>query len=308
MYHRVLPKNDIRNRFEEPGMIVTPSSFELHLDLIQQYFQPVQLGDWVERRANGDPLPDRACAITFDDGWADNYEFAFPALRAHNIPATIFLVSDLIGTENMFWPERLARLLDHISESATGRNMHPSLAWLTSLLPPDNNKLEKTLDREALSVVINKAKEYGDVQINRHLDEIYSALDIHIKPDHASMLNWEQVREMAGSGLIEMASHTRRHIRLNSSTPMEIMEQEIVSSKAIIEAKTGQPIRSFCFPNGDYSPAALEYVMKTYNCAVTTRSGWNTRNNDMHLLNRISIHEGVAGDRVAFLARVSGWM
>ena len=177
MYHRILPVTDIRCRLEEPGMIVTPESFRLHLQTLREYFDMVKLSDWLERRANGDTLPARACAITFDDGWADNHEFAYPILQAENTPATIFLVSDMLGTKRVFWPERLAEMVSRLTELPSADWSRDELSWLRSMVK-DYTFDGQTPSREQLSSIIASVKVLSDTEIHRRLDIIADQFDI----------------------------------------------------------------------------------------------------------------------------------
>jgi len=307
MYHRILPAEDPRTRLEEPGMVVTPESFREHLVTVNKYFETVKLSDWLERRDRGQPLPNKACAISFDDGWADNYEFAYPVLRDTATPATVFLVSDMIGTRDRFWPERLARLLETIASHHRELWSKPELAWLrnaeTGYVFGDKPPVP-----EELTEIIAVAKNLSDDIVHKRLDAIEMMVGKSANGAPASLLGWEQVREMLASGLIEAGSHTRHHVRLNEDTPQDLMEQEIIASKQIIDQQTGETVKIFCFPNGDYTTTALALVREHYIGAVTTQAGWNTADTESHLLSRIGIHNDISRDRTAFLARLSGWI
>ena len=306
MYHRILPKQDPRTQQEEPGMMVTPETFKMHMSLVKQHFEILPLSQWIKRKQNRETLPERCCAITFDDGWEDNYEFAYPILQELQLPATIFLVSDMIGTDQLFWPERLAHLLTDIALTCPERWGHPDLAWLT------NNKFSYTFtttppDQEQLSEIINSAKALRDEEIHQRINKIEAELQLK-NTSQPSLLSWQQMSEMCASGLIEAGGHTCHHIRLNAGQSEATLEQEIVQCKSQIEAQLGQTVDTFCYPNGDYSPRAVELVKQHYQCAVTTNRDWNTASSDQYLLNRIGVHEDISYDKTAFLARLSGWL
>jgi len=307
MYHRILPANDPRGQLEEPGMMVTPETFKMHMNIIKTMFETIHLSDWLEKKNKGEMLPAKSCAITFDDGWADNYEFAFPVLQQLNIPATIFLVADMVGKKQRFWPERLAKILTAIANNHATQWSHASLDWLKhcagsytfSHLPPTS---------EQISEIIAGVKLLSDDDIHQRLDTIEKQLDIKLSIDQPSLLSWQQIKTMTGSGLIEAGSHTCHHIRLTEEKPANILQDEIIKSKQLIENKTGTNVSTFCFPNGDYSDAALSLVKQHYSGSVTTQHGWNTVSSDNFLLHRTGVHEDISNDRTSFLSCISGWL
>src|SRR5712692_1330157 len=109
-YHRVIEKWDETLDYSQPGMVVTASTFERQVAFLNEHFEVVTLGALLaEGNVAGRAVRPR-CVVTFDDGWRDNYDLAFPILRQHDIPATIFLTTDFIGTDRAFWHTELLYL------------------------------------------------------------------------------------------------------------------------------------------------------------------------------------------------------
>lgn len=300
MYHRILPLDDPRARIEEPGMIVSPATFEMHLQELRRHFQFVSLGGWLAARERGATLPSRACAITFDDGWRDNHQFAWPILQRHLVPATIFVVSDMIGTDRSFWPNRLARLL-HAADS--GWRTTPSLQWLAARVPmqnPDNNF------RETLAVCIDRCKSLPEGELLALITASEQVLTTAL-PDQPDLMDWSQVRELADSGLITFGSHTRNHMRLLPGADRQRLLGEVIGSKMQIEEQLQRQVDLFCYPNGDASPLAQRAVAEHYRGAVTTTRGINDRKTPAPHLYRVGLHEDVSDTPSKLLARLSCW-
>lgn len=306
MYHRVLPATHPDIADVEPGMMVTPDTLDMQLGLLRQHFTLMTLVEWLTRRAAGQPLPAKTCVVTFDDGWRDNADHAFPLLQKHQVPATIFLVSDWMGTQQEFWPERLARLLRHTATQMPARFADEDFAWLrqarTSFAFANTAPT-----REQLNQIFLHCKQWRDDTLHERLDALATSLALPA-PTTPALMDWQQVSTMADSGLVEFGSHTRRHIRLNAQLDADTMAREISLSSDRIAEAMGQRPRTFCYPNGDYTEDAVNLVRQNYQGAVTTRSGWNTREADSHLLQRIGIHDDISRDPVSFLARLSGWV
>lgn len=113
MYHMIcVPENLKEARYACP-----PQRFRQHLTtLLKLGYQALSLKQIEAALQTGTPLPERAVVITLDDGYEDNYTFAFPILQELNLPAIIFLVTDLIGKTNAWM-------------SMSSFPAHPMLTW-----------------------------------------------------------------------------------------------------------------------------------------------------------------------------------
>ena len=301
MYHRVLPEQHPDRRTEQPGMYVSPETLAMHLVELRRHFELVHLDDWIRAANQGLQVPHNACAVTFDDGWLDNYEHAYPLLKQFECPATIYLVSDLVGTRYEFWPNRLSELL-----VADDRRALPD--WLSAIAEREK-LLESSLPVdyiERVDAVINACKAMkSDAEMISLLDEVGLQRARKTSDLRRNLMNWTEIKEMAVGDLIRFGSHSRRHTRLSDQVSNEVTRDEIVNSAAVIERNLGSKPKTFCYPNGDYSAAALGVVRKHYEAAVTTRTGWNALHTDKHVLNRVGVHEDITNDSVGFLSRIA---
>jgi peptidoglycan/xylan/chitin deacetylase (PgdA/CDA1 family) len=295
MYHRILPKNDPRYEFEEPGMIVEPDTFKMHLDVLRQEFTMVSLSEWIKRWQQGLSLPENACAITFDDGWLDNYQYAMNTLLEYQVPATLFVVTDYIGTNKIFWPNRLIKLINNDKASLSG------IEWLKDFLE------KNSIDRDSTAQFIYSLKNYSDKELENMILEAEKLLGTD-KPQERALMNWDELINFAQSPLLEVGSHTCNHYRLNSTLNKKETIKEIVDSKLKLQDKMGQNIDLFCYPNGDYCEQSVTIVDQNYIGAVTTKTGINYASSfQKSLIKRISIHQQAADTPTKLLAKLGCW-
>lgn len=301
MYHRVMPRDDATRQFEQPGMIVAPETFEMHLRVLRRHFELMRLGDWVQTARSGAPLPQRACAITFDDGWRDNYTWAFPVLRSAGAPATIFLVSRLIGQSYGFWPTRLARVL-HAAWAAGDTTIPARLTQRCPAVQVPVSVSQNQAGAVSDAVLVELKQAYGDEAMLRTTAEIESLAGTSSERE---LMSWDEVQEMRASGLVEFGSHTCTHARMRPDLELKKATWEINQSAEDLQQQLGARPAGFCYPNGDHTPAAIELVRNRYDYAVTTRHGWNNPQTDPMLLRRIGVHDDVSDTPARFLARLA---
>ena len=300
-YHRVLPSDHPDRAFEQPGMFVSPESFQMHVRELLRHFEVVDLSDWVVRVRNVKSVPARACAITLDDGWKDNFEYAFPILKQERCPSTIFLVADRIGSTYRFWPNRLARILRQIDRAAN--EPPPQLAECLGRVGIDVSRIGDGLRMAEIDAAISACKAVSDETLERLLCEWVG--DLQSSELDRDILNRQELEEMRASQLVRFGSHTRRHTRLRDGLSNDVLEDEIGGSRQCLEQLLGEPVDLFCYPNGDMFAGAVEVVRRNYAAAVTTALGWNRPSGDLHMLRRISVHEDVAAGANSFLAKLA---
>jgi len=291
MYHRVIPRSELATTFVQPGMYVTPETFERHLRFFMTHFKLLSFHELLEMWHQGSwDTTVRYCAITFDDGWLDNHLYAYPLLRAYRVPATIFLPTELIGTREWLWPDRLGDLL-HRSRGATGI-LREALAPLTGQYPG----LIAVSGRGATAAfdsLIEQAKTLPEQARDNLLDSLSQAPGLQVA-DGRRLLNWDEVREMSDHG-VAFGSHTCTHADL-TRLGRDQLQRELQQSLDILRRQRVNHVPVLAYPNGDYTDAIVaEARAAGYRAAVTAHPGLeSSRPADLFRLKRIGVHDDVS--------------
>jgi peptidoglycan/xylan/chitin deacetylase (PgdA/CDA1 family) len=302
-YHRILPGHSPLRQTEQPGMIATPEALDMHISLLKRLgAEFVSLDTWLAAQRESKALPQLSVAVTFDDGWQDNYEHAFPVLTKHKVPATIFLVSKRINTPWQFWPEQVLDLLINHSHHLD----HEALQWLRPYLgdmPASTNYSSPYTSLQADSV-INRLKALDDQTIEANLEQTRTALPAlsQANPNARPLLNKQELDAMLTSGLVTFGAHTRHHYRLNHLANPSDLENEIAGSRRDLEELGLKPVNIFCYPNGDITVKGAQLVQDHFTAACTTKRGWNNTPSNPFSLRRFNFHDGNGSTPLSFLA------
>ncbi len=303
-YHRVLHASEARQLSIQPGMFVTPATLRMHLQILSEYVEFCHLDELIAAAERPVAAAKTQCAITFDDGWVDNFAHAFPVLQEFHCPATIFLASGFIGTTRQFWPERLQRLLND-----TRRLQRYGSVVLDEIESLINIEASAIVDRSLdTNKIIEALKQKNDKticdaldRVDEHLQKLGEYSDAPI-----SMLNWTQIREMTDSGLVRLGSHTAEHTRLSGQVDGAMVVDELTRSRETIKEISGEFPTLFCYPNGEFTQDNVDLVRQYYSAACTITPGWVTPKSDRYLIPRMCLSNGGSDSPHSFLARISG--
>jgi len=256
----------------------------MQIDYLKKHFEIIALSEAVERMRSGE-IKRPTAVITFDDGYQNNFDVAFPILFKEKIPAAIFLTTGLIDTNDTVWHCRLNLALSQTRRPRIERNGFKFDLSTLDLKAKASTTIQENLKGLPHPRLMARMRDIileldGDPECSTEIGSPYR------------MLNKNAIAEMVASELIEFGAHTHQHAILSRLSEEERFNEIRQSIDAVYEL-TGRPCRCFSYPNGRMQDYDLESINHLKACgiqmAVTTTAGPNNRTTPVMELRRYGI-------------------
>ena len=251
-YHSISGSRDQNYRYVTPSIAVSPEVFESHIAFLSSRYAIISLDDVAAWTRGKITLPPESVVITFDDGYRDNYRYAYPILKKYGASATFYVVTDAIGNTHPLWTSELADLVYRAGQrQVTLNSIGPERIDLS-----DEKAKKESI--QAIGRVMRCVAKQRRAEIIREMRE-----KLGVERDgflHQVMLSWDELREMNRGGMC-VASHTMSHPLL-TEIPGEEARMEITVSKAKIEEELGAPVAHISYPNPGESAAHFNEAVK----------------------------------------------
>ena len=246
MYHGIAPRLSLELNFRH----IDPGIFEQHLLFLKRFTHVISISDFFQ----GNFLPGKKnVAITFDDGYLNNYMYAVPLLEKHNTPATIFFTGLNKTKYNILWSD-LHDLVTLINQKTIVCNGHTFYKTKPGYLPYFNENglgfheyLKQCPLDQKMDILLNQKGIETILQ-----EETYF--------DYWKLMSDHQIYETSKIGNIEIGSHGYFHNNLGMVSEDQALN-ELSESKIYLEELTKQKISSIAFPDGSYSLKVKEHAL-----------------------------------------------
>jgi peptidoglycan/xylan/chitin deacetylase (PgdA/CDA1 family) len=256
LYHGVHSDDLALEGRNSSGKHIARHDFEQQMKFLSENKNLVSMRQIADAICTGTPLPEGSVAVNFDDGFFNNYSVALPVLEKFQIPTTIYLATGFIGTGRKVWSDCLEALILMSNEQKLdfGELYLGKFFTLRSL----QEKVSAFLEVKAYCKLTTNAKKD---EIISFIERQLGARDLADDPLY-SFMNWDQVREMDKSPLINFGAHTVDHVSL-ARVSVDEMKSQISTSVEIVTKELGHQCEFFSYPEGqagDYNDEVIDFL------------------------------------------------
>jgi peptidoglycan/xylan/chitin deacetylase (PgdA/CDA1 family) len=248
LYHRIATLgHDVH------GLALTAGVFRDQLARMRERWTPLPLAELAKAIRDGDP-PERAVALTFDDGYLDNLERAQPLLAALDMPATFFLTSERPETRRAFWWDVLERIV--LQQPDLPARMRVRVAGEPIDLATGDREERLAAHWRLHAVLRDSLPAVRDALLRDLAREASARLD---PIGDGRPMTAPEMRAAAAAPRITIGAHGVHHVSLTRLS-RDDRYREVFDSRAEIERIVGRQVTSFAYPFGDLSPEVIDTV------------------------------------------------
>jgi len=264
--HRVLPPSGAARIAANARLEVSPAFLEAVLDhVLATGYEVVSLDEAWRRLAAGGGGGRFAC-FTFDDGYLDNYEHAYPIFRRRGLPFAVYVATSYIDKTAVLWHYMLERLV--LSRDAFSYCVDGVEVQVRAGTPAEKEALYWEL--------CGRITAAGPASWPSLFDSLFVANGIDPGMFHGETMGWEMLTTLSGDPLVTIGAHTVNHYNLATLDEARARD-EMLSSKERLESRLGRPVRHFAYPFGKAGAAGAREFRLAADCgfrtATTTREG-----------------------------------
>jgi len=261
MYHRVVPDGTVD--VYDLGMSVSRSNFIAQVDYFKENFSIIGVSEAIDLLQKGGTLPENALSVTFDDGYQDTYDNAFPYLFECDVPSALYLSTEGINQREPFWWDRVANIVANTSEYSIDLDGIDSTNSECVLKLSEGKKLKSL--QKLLSLLWLQPPNTLNGSISK-LEERLGDVSVDCLPRR---LGLKEVRKLIDKK-VEIGAHSISHINLTLFDDSELTV-EFTMPKAELEKMLKININGFAFPGGRVNARVEKMISKcgfTYGLGV----------------------------------------
>ena len=221
--------------------------FETFIQYITEHYNVISLDDYYQKKFKPNTLN---IALTFDDGYLNNYKYAVPILEKYNVPAC-FYITTIHEKGSFLFPDFIDLVEFHTAreELQFEQNLYQK-----------NHKKEFTSNGVSLKNIATTLSYENVELLYKTLQDDWNNLPPESLEDYWKLMDPEQIKAIAKNPLFTIGGHGETHASL-IDIPIERAKSEILNSKKALERICETKINEFAFPFGFYSNELIEYCL-----------------------------------------------
>lgn len=236
---------------------ITPERFEnLLIDYKNKNYRFLSVRELFDVLKDHKTVKSKFVCFTFDDGYKDNFEVAYPILKKYDCPFTIFVATDNVERKSVLWRYAVDELICK----------NNSVVLSDGTIYSCKNDDEK---RSSFDAIDRKMSSLNEIQIK----DLLNANNVDwLSKNEELMMSKTMLLEISKDELCTIGSHTQSHCHLSRLEPEE-QRRELFNSKHVLESMIGKDVWCFAYPYGDYSEVTSNIANEIYGMTFAAWGG-----------------------------------